>query len=350
MKWISASLAAALLLSANIGLALTLEEKVDRLFRSYQGNVPGASIGIYKDGEILLEKGYGNANHEDQVEADEFTNYRLASVTKAFTAMAIMILKERGQLSFDDRLVDTLDGFPSYANAIRIRHLLGHTAGLRDYESHIPRNQQTQLKDSDVVTILKQRSSTYFTPGSQYKYSNSGYATLAEIVAKVSGQSFASFLMDNIFVPLGMNETVAYEKGVSEISNRAYGYSRSGGYYRTDQSITSAVLGDGGVYTSARDYFLWDQALYGEQLVSKETLDEAFTRGRLNNGSRTSYGFGWMLGSYRGNKRISHTGSTIGFRSSVQRFPEENLTILIMINREGSSPWNIAEDVADLIL
>lgn len=328
------------------------DARIDGMMRAYDNpDEPGASVAVIKDGVLVHAKGYGLADVEGGVAADALTNYRLASLTKQFTAMAVLILKDKGLLSYDTLLTDVLADFPAYGRAITIRHLLGHTSGLRDYEDLIPSSRTVPLKDQDVVAILKGQRSTYFTPGSAYRYSNSGYATLAVVVEAVSGQSFSEFLAQNIFAPLGMDGTVAYENGINTVAHRAYGYTRSGsGFRRTDQSMTSAVLGDGGVYTSTVDWLKWDDALYTEQLVSQATLTDAFTSGRLTNGQTTGYGFGWQVGTYRGHRRASHTGSTIGFRTAVQRFPEQRLTVLVMINRANTTPWDIAERIADLYL
>jgi CubicO group peptidase (beta-lactamase class C family) len=353
MRFLRLVLATLVLWSIPLGaLATPANDQIDRLFSAYdRPNVPGASVLVVKDGAVIYQKGYGASDLEAGELADEATNYRLASLTKQFTAMAIMMLKEDGVLNYEQTLTEVLPDFPSYGSRIKIRHLLNHTSGLRDYEDLIPSGQREQVKDRDVVELLKRQTSTYFTPGSSYRYSNSGYATLAHIVQTVSGMRFAEFLEERIFAPLGMAATVAYENGVSTVAHRAYGYtSNGGGWDRTDQSVTSAVLGDGGVYTSPVDYFKWDQALYTETLVSAETLAEAFTPGRLSGGARTSYGFGWMLDTYRGHRRIHHTGSTIGFRTAVQRFPDQHLTVLVLVNRANASPWDVAEQIADLYL
>jgi CubicO group peptidase (beta-lactamase class C family) len=328
-------------------------EKIDRLFESYnRAGAPGASVAVYKAGAILYERGYGLADVEANVAATPYTNFRLASLTKQFTAMAIMILKERGLLTYDTTLSQIFPSFPSYGSRITVRHLLGHLSGLRAYEDLIPSSQTEQVSDADVLALLARQSSTVFAPGSQYRYSNSGYCVLGQIVERISGKSFASFLREEIFFPLGMYQSVAFEDGISDIFERAYGYSPSsnGRFSRTDQSITSATLGDGGVYTSVHDYFRWDEALYGETLVSRETLQEAFSSGRTSGGSQTGYGFGWEIGSYAGLKRVSHTGSTIGFRTAVQRFPEQYLTVIVLVNRANSSPWTLAERVVDIVL
>lgn len=335
-----------------ICVCLWANPEIDALFELYdKPDVPGASVGVYQRGEIVFQKGYGQRHLEANAAATSHTNYRLASLTKQFTAMAVMILKQDGQLDFEDKLIDRISGFPAYGSLIRIRHLLHHQSGLRDYEDHIPSSQTEQLSDRDVVGILKQQNSTYFNPGSQYRYSNSGYAVLAEIVARVSGQTFESFLRERIFIPLGMYATVAHKKGVNSVLFRAFGYTpRAGSFNFTDQSLTSAVLGDGGVYSSVSELFLWDQSLYSETLVSQTLLNMAFTPGLLNNGTPTSYGFGWVVESQDGYKRLSHTGSTIGQRSAIVRFPERELTVVVLINREGAMPWKHASRIASFYL
>lgn len=328
------------------------DRRIDQLMARYdRARGPGASVAVVKDGVLVHAKGYGLANVESEEKVGELTNFRLASVSKAFTAMAIMILKEQGKLNYDQKLTDVLPDFANYGRNIKIRHLLNHTSGLRDYEGLIPSGQTRQIKDEEVVALLSRQSGTYFTPGSSYRYSNSGYVTLGVIVGKVSGLRFSEFVAEHIFKPLAMTGSVAFEDGLNQVEHRAYGYTASGsGFRRTDQSVTSATLGDGGIYTSATDYPKWDAALYSEQLVSSETLKEAFTPGRLNNGSSTGYGFGWEIGSLSGHRRVSHTGSTIGFRTAVQRFPDDRLMVLVMINQADTAPWDLASQIAQLYL
>jgi CubicO group peptidase (beta-lactamase class C family) len=326
--------------------------QVDALFADYDHpDVPGASVAIIQNGKIEYAHAYGRADLENQVAAQPRTNYRLASLTKQFTAMAIMILIEQGQLRLDTRLTDVFPDFPAYGKQITIRHLLGHQSGLKDYEDLIPSDQTGQLSDQDVLQIYRRQNSTDFTPGSRYRYCNGGYVLLGLVVAATAHQSFASFLKDHVFKPLGMAHTVAFENGISTVSDRAYGYSpRGSGFERTDQSVTSATLGDGGVYTSVEELFLWDQSLYRSPLISAGLLDQAFTAGVLNDGSRTGYGFGWMLDTYRGLHRQHHTGSTIGFRTSIARFPERAFTVVVLVNRANASPWDLGDRITDLYL
>jgi CubicO group peptidase (beta-lactamase class C family) len=338
--------------SKTTSLTLSSIPEVDSIMRNYdRPGGPGAAVLVVRDGQVLHSKGYGLANLEDQTPATEATSYRLASVSKQFIGMAIAILSEQQRLNYSQTLVDIFPDFPAYGRRVTIDHLLHHTSGLQDYEDLIPGNQTEQLSDFDVLRLYKQRtSSTRFTPGSQYRYCNGGYVLLGLVIEAASGQALDSFLHDHIFSPLGMR-SVMYQGEATPIVNRAYGYSsRGSGWVRTDQSITSATRGDGGIYASNDDLFLWDQALYGTDLVSAETMKLIFTPGRLNGGGSSGYGFGWQIGSYRGEKRISHTGSTIGFRSVIHRYPGRHFTVTVIINREGATPWNLADQIADQVL
>ena len=311
---------------------------------------PGAAVMIIKDGEILFSNGYGLANLEDGIPNTNETNFRLASITKQFTAMCIMILINHGELDFESTLTDIFSAFPSYGNNITIRHLLNHTSGLVDYESLIQNDATEQVSDMDVYNMMTGLDSTYFTSGTDYRYSNTGYALLAMIVEVKSGLSFAAFLEENIFSPLGMTNSVAHQNGISSVNNRAYGYSQNNGEYsRDDQSLTSAVLGDGGIYTSLNDMFRWDQSLYVDTLIPFEILNEAFTSGEISSGEKTGYGFGWRMDTYLYRNRAHHTGSTRGFRNVFMRFPDQKISILILTNRNSGRPINIAEKIADYL-
>jgi CubicO group peptidase (beta-lactamase class C family) len=326
--------------------------QVDTLFQEYAGsNMPGASVLVIKDGKIILRKAYGLANVENKIPTTTSTNYRLASVTKQFTAMAIMMLVEQKKLSYDSNLTDLFPDFPPYGKQITVGHLLNHTSGLIDYEDLIPKETSKPLKDRQVLYLLKQQGNTYFLPGSKYRYSNSGYALLALIVEAASGASFAEFIEKNIFKPLRMLNSVAYEQGISTIHKRAYGYRKqANGFERKDQSLTSSVLGDGGIYSSLEDLYKWDQALYTNKLVSSETLNKAFTSSTETDDGNVGYGFGWFIETYRGLKTVWHYGSTTGFRTAIERFPDQRFTVIVLINRNESDAHKIARKIIDLYL
>ena len=206
-----------------------LTTKLDALFADYdQPGSPGASVMIIQDGKVLLAKGYGLADLEGKVPCGTNTNFRLASVTKQFTAMAVMMLAERKKLSLDERLTDFFPEFPAYGRQITVRQLLTHTSGLIDYEDVIPKGTEIPVLDRDVLRLLMQQDKTYFPPGTRYRYSNSAYSLLALIVEARSGSTFARFLQDNIFRPLKMANTLAYEQGLSVVPHRAYGYRLTG--------------------------------------------------------------------------------------------------------------------------
>jgi CubicO group peptidase (beta-lactamase class C family) len=317
---------------------------VDNLLRDYSGNVPGASVLVVRDGKVVMRKSYGMANLEERIAATPDTNYRLASVTKQFTAASILILAREKKLSLDDPITKYL-ALPAYANAITIRHLLTHTSGVFAYEDLIPEGTTRQLKDADVYEILKEDDGSYFPAGTQYRYSNTGYVFLALIVERVSGQRFADFLHDNIFKPAGMNASVAFEEGISTVARRAYGYSRKdGAWHRTDQSLTSAVLGDGGIYTSIDDLVHWiawlESGKFDEALVPATPTDDAAVR----------YGYGWRISEHAGQRIVSHTGETIGFRNAIVRFPDRHLAVVVLTNRNEGTPYRTALAIADMFL
>ena len=325
---------------------------VDSILAEYDlAQGPGASAMVIHQGQVVFSKGYGLANLAMDTPVSAVTNFRLASITKQFTAMCIMILYSRGQLDYEQALTDIFPDFPGYGDTITLRHMLHHTSGLRDYFGLIPDTVTQQLRDQDVMDMMMDQNSTYFIPGTEYRYSNSGYALLALVVERISGQSFANFLHENIFLPLEMNGTVAHEEGISTIFNRAYGYTFSNGaYVPNDQSITSAVLGDGGIYSSTTDMAAWDHALYTAQLVPYDVLNEAFISGTLISGSEIGYGFGWVLDTYLYRNRVSHTGSTTGFKNVYQRYPDADLSIIVLTNRSSGSPKDIANGIAQTIL
>lgn len=329
-----------------------LRPTVDALFSAYSGSaVPGAGVVVIRDGRVLLRRAYGMADLEHRTPATPETDYRLASVSKQFTATAIMLLAKDGKLRYDQPIRDFLPELPAATRDVTVRNLLNHTSGLVDYEDLIPASRTTQLDDNDVLAYLAAKDSLYFPAGTQYRYSNSGYVLLGMIVARVSGMSLPAFLQARIFAPLGMTASVMHIEGQDTVPQRAYGYSpQGGGFVQTDQSVTSATLGDGGIYTNLDDLVRWDAALANATLVDSATLTLATTPPQLPAGAQTEYGFGWFVDTYRGERRWRHTGETSGFRNAILRFPTRRLTIVILTNRSSGEPQAIAERVADLLL
>lgn len=326
-------------------------------------NVPGAAVLVTNNGGVLFQRGYGVTDLHSSRKIDGSTNFRLASCTKQFTAMAIMLLVHDGKLHYDDRLTSIFPEFPEYGRAIAIRHLLNHTSGLEDYEDLVPPPdpkaplEQIQIHDAGVLNLLKRQKNTKFSPGSKWAYSNSGYVLLGLVVQRVSGKSFPDFLQQRIFQPLHMSKTVAFVRGENEVPNRAFGHTLEGkSWVQTDQSPTSATLGDGGVYSSLDDLVKWDQALRLNTLLSQQEMLPALTPVKVPNGrvtkpdgSPAAYGFGWFLDPYRGRQRTWHYGETVGFRTAIQRFVEDDLTIIILCNRADLNPSTLALHIADLL-
>ncbi len=321
--------------------------RVDGLMHAYQGEVPGASVLVLRDGLPLVRRAYGFADLERRVAAASATNYRLASLTKQFTAAAILLLAEDGRLSIDDSVRTWLPTLPDAAHAVTLRQLLTHTSGVIDYEEVIPGTVTSQLRDADVLHLLESENRTYFQPGSTYRYSNSGYALLALIVERASGTDFGSCLRDRIFRPLQMHDTVAYQEGISTVAHRAYGYgvvNRS--WTRTDQSQTSAVLGDGGIYSSVDDLAKWDAALYDSRLLRSESLRQAFTPAAKTDDPAVQYGFGWRITG----DSLWHSGETLGFRNVFVRYPAHHLTVIVLTNRDHPEPYLTALAIAEIFV
>lgn len=340
-------------LSASAISRQDLEEKTDSLLSRYsKPGAPGAAIGIVFEGNVLLEKGYGLRNLEENAPTSPQTHYRIASLTKAFTATAIFQLIEQGKLSLQTKLTDLWPDFPSYGRQISIHHLLSHTSGMKDYENLIPSSFSGQVSDKDVFQILSRQKSTYFRPGTQYRYSNSAYCILSQVIERVSAISFSSYLEKYIFNPLGMDTSVAFVKGMPPIQERALGYSpKANGFVLTDQSQTSATLGDGGIYTSVRELFHWLEMWGGGlSVISEESQRLMTTPKSLESGKKTSYGYGWSLGSLGGWKKISHTGGTIGHKHAIAYFPEKKLGLVLLVNRENASPWDTLNEISNWFL
>jgi CubicO group peptidase (beta-lactamase class C family) len=342
-------------------------KKIDNIFVAAgltAGNIPGAAVLVANNGGIRFQRGYGFPDLRAQRKIDARTNFRLASCSKQFTAMAIMLLVRDGTLHYADRLTDIFPEFPEYGRAITIRNLLNHTSGLQDYEDLMPTPdpalpiEQIQIQDAGVFDLLRRQASTKFNPGSNWAYSNSGYVLLGLIVQKVSGKTFSDFVHDRIFRPLNMSNTVAYVRGKNDVPNRAFGHSLdSKSWMQTDQSPTSATLGDGGIYSSLEDLGKWDMALRRNTLLSQREMEPALTPVQVSNGEVTgpddspaAYGFGWFLDPYRDHQRMWHYGETIGFRTTIQRFVADNLTIIILCNRADLNPSVLALQLADLYL
>ena len=321
-----------------------MKAQIDELMRDYAGANPGASVLVLKDGEPRIRASVGMADLEAKIAVTPATNFRLASVSKQFTAAGILLLSEDKKLRLDDRLAQWLPSLPPATRDVTLRHLLTHTSGLIDYEDVMPPSQTAQLGDHDVLRLLESQDRTYFAPGAGYRYSNSGYVLLGLVIEKASGQTFTQFLRQRIFEPLGMRNTVAHVESRTVVPHRAYGYSfENDRWVRTDQSPTSATLGDGGIYSSIDDLARWDAALGDHRLLRPESLAAAFAPATPTDDPEIAYGFGWRITG----ETLWHSGESIGFRNVLVRYPQRRLTIVVLTNRNDPEPYRLALAIAE---
>jgi CubicO group peptidase (beta-lactamase class C family) len=355
------------------------DKKIDAVFSAISSpNAPGFAVMVRKDGHTVFERGYGVRDLRSKASIDARTNFRLASFTKQFTAMAIMLLVHDGKVRYEETLTEIFPDFPAYGKTITIRNLLNHTSGLPDYEDlmmamETARNSwiwtpARQIQDAEVFKLLQHEKSGKFAPGTSWSYSNSGYVVLGLIVGKVSGKSYGDSLQARVFAPLKMNRTIVFQKGKNEVVNRAFGHTKGDDSFKeTDQSATSATLADGGIYSNLEDLAKWEDALGNHTLLGEKEFQPALTPVKLNDGSDphwpkepnddnlhpelpVAYGFGWFLDPYQGHQRMWHTGSTMGFYTVIERFINERLSVIILSNRTDWQREKLALQVADLFL
>jgi CubicO group peptidase (beta-lactamase class C family) len=332
------------------------EEKtreVDKLFAPWDKTTsPGAALAIIKDGEIIYKRGYGMAKLEDDLVMTPSKIFDIGSVSKQFTAACVALLALEGKLSLEDDVRQYIPELPVYGRPITLRHLLHHTSGLRDYNTLL--SLAGFRPDSDCPTveealeIICRQKGLNHPPGEEYSYTNTGYFLLGQIVERVSGKSLNQFAQERIFQPLGMKNTFFQDNHHQIIKNRASGYAPEGENFRLEMSNWDEV-GDGNVYTTVEDLYLWDQAFYNYKL-GRELMDMLHTQGKLNNGQTIDYAFGLVIGSYRGLRTVSHSGSWAGFRASLIRFPEEKFSIICLSNLSTFNPAAISYKIADIYL
>ncbi|MDX1940941.1 MAG: serine hydrolase domain-containing protein [Saprospiraceae bacterium] len=314
-----------------------LQHELDSLmYQAFKADQPGGALLIMQQNKIIYNNAIGLADLNKKKKLTSRSNFRMASVSKQFTAAAIVLLEKQGKLTLNDHIIKFFPDFTSVGKTITIQHLLTHSSGIWDYESMIPDTLQTQLSDVDVMNLIKNINKTYFTPGTAYRYSNSGYCLLALIVEKASGQSFANFLKHEIFQLLKMKQTIVYEF-TTNIKNRAYGfaYNDQKQLIPSDQSLTSATKGDGGIYTSLNDYKKWHDALLNNTLFDLNYALEQ-TRTPLPDGAGY-YSMGWFYQEHpEVGKILFHSGSTCGFSNLVIRIPKEGILIACFSNIAGN--------------
>ena len=339
--------------SASQDAAADKSAQVDALMAQYiREGEPGAAILVIQGGKIVHKKGYGLADLEHKTPIGLDTAFDLASVSKQFTGMAVMMLVERGKLSYDDHLSKFFPELPPYAKTITVRQLLNHTSGLPDVLSPDFHREGYQPSSRDLVSLLAARKDAVSAPGDRFQYNNTGYVLLALIVEKVSGKPFAQFMKENIFQPLGMNRTLVWDETKPLINNRAIPYERVANSFNSlPYGSDIYIYGAKGVVTTAEDMYKWDQALYTEKLVKRSTLKEAFTPARLNNGKESYYGYGWDIGNDHGLNLFRHDGGYLGFRTVIARYPDQQFSIIILSNVSSvASTSSIARRIARIYL
>ncbi len=331
--------------------------QVDSIFAVYtvEGS-PGAAVMVIKKGEIVHAAGYGLADLKTDAPLTPATPIRLGSVSKQFFTMGIMLLAEKDSLDYDDPVVNWIPEMHRFPG-ITIRHLMNHTSGLPNYYSELERL-NPQLDDDPLITNAE-AASVYnswgdyeFQPGERYQYNNPAYEILALIIERISGQSARAFMQRNVFTPLGMSTADIRDRRDFKIPNSAVGYSMnddSTAWVENDDNALNGLIGAGGVYASLLDMYRWDQSLYAGGVVSEKTLSEAFQPTTLNDGSTSEYGFGWSTADQNGHQNLSHNGAWVGFRTSIDRYVEQHLTIVILTNSTGRVD-RFRNEVAQLFL
>jgi len=329
--------------------------KIDSLLNFYheQGILNGTVL-VAEAGKVIYQKGFGYANMDTKEPLEPKSVFRLASVSKQFTAMCIMMLEEQNKLNYDDDLQKYLPELKY--EGVTIRHFLWHTSGMPDYIDFMSEHysdDEEYVNDDVIKTMAKHHPEIHFEPGERYEYSNTGYLLLASIVERVSGISFKEFLHQNIFDRIGMSSSIfPFGKNeFKEMADRVRGYKRTKDGGHVDDDYTNYdydVCGDGGVFSSVIDLFNWNEALYTETLVKQETIQEAYKPYVLNDGSVGDYGFGWNVSEIDSNKIVDHSGSWIGFRTHIVRDITNKHCVIILTNignRNGTALYNACYNI-----
>ncbi|HKP47481.1 MAG TPA: serine hydrolase [Pyrinomonadaceae bacterium] len=325
---------------------------VDALFAALnQGAVPGAAVMVLQNGKVQFEKGYGLARVETSQSITPNTAFDLASVSKQFTAMAIMILSDRGKLSIDDPLTKFFPQFPAYASKIKVRNLLTHTSGLVDAINPRWFKPGYEPTSNELLKMMVSEPSNSFPAGEKFEYNNGGYVLLALIVEKVSGESFPKFMKENVFKPLGMDHTIIWDETKPKLNNLAPSYAPSGNSFKPIDYVSDVSLyGPKGVVTTLNDLAKWIVALEEGKLVSANTLQKAYVPFKLNDGTESPYGFGWALGKDNGLTMWEHAGGYLGYRAEIRRYPTEHTTMIVLSNNATVDVVPLAKKVAAIYL
>lgn len=320
------------------------------LAETFKPNEPGAAVIVIKDGQTVFRKGYGMANLELGVPIEPDMIFRIGSVTKQFTAVAVLMLAEQGKLALSDEITKFLPDYPTQGRKITVEHLLTHTSGIKSY-TDLPEFLQQMRKDlslKELIDFFKNKPMD-FAPGDNWHYNNSGFVLLGAIIEKTSGQKYADFIEKSIFAPLGMRHSF-YDSTQRIIPRRAAGYGKTkDGYANAEYLSMNLPHAAGSLISSVDDLALWDAALYTEKLVKQESLRRAWTPYKLNNGKPTGYGYGWGFSTIEGQRVIGHAGGINGFTCDTLRLPDARVYVAILTNRNTGTA-NLTQKVALLAI
>ncbi len=327
--------------------------EIDALFANWTNTTPGCAVGVSAGGRIVLEKAYGTADLEHDVPNAPDTIFEAGSVSKQFTAMAVLLLAKDGKLSLDDPVRRYIPELPEHGAAITIRQMLQHTSGLRDWGSvediaGWPRGSRVYTH-AHVLDIVARQSRLNFTPGTRWSYSNTGYNLAAILVSRVAGEPFAEFTRKRIFEPLGMTRTSWRDDFTRVVKGRAIAYAASDAGYKTDMPFEN-IHGNGGLLTTVGDLLRWNQNFVEARVGDAALLQEAQTPGRLNSGQEHGYAFGLAVDRYKGLREIRHSGTTASYRAYLSNFPNAEVSVALLCNAGDSMPRKTLHAVADLYL
>lgn len=327
--------------------------QVDKLFESMDTPVsPGCALAVVQDGKITYSRGYGLANLEHGIRITPSTVFPANSISKQFTAASIVLLAQEGKLSLDDQVGKYIHELPDFHVPITIRQLLVHTSGLRDVFNVLELagwRQVDLVTEQDVMDLIAHQKALNFPPGSRSLYSNTGYALLAQIVTRVSGQSFRDFTSARIFQPLGMSKTHFRDRHSEVVKDLAYGYGGSNpGFRVSDQHLET--VGSTGLLSTVEDLALWDENFYRPRVGGPAMITQLLERGTLTNGEPLDRAFGLDLGTYRGLATVGHAGVGPGYRSEITRFPDQHFTAVCLCNLEAANPGALTRRVAEVYL
>ncbi|QGY45705.1 serine hydrolase [Maribellus comscasis] len=342
-------LSPSLLASLNIN-AQTFEKRVDSLLQNkFQPDEPGAVFIVAKDGKSVYRKAFGKANIELNVDMNTEAVFQIGSMTKQFTAVAIMMLVEEGKLNVSEKITKYLPDYPTNGEKITIHHLLTHTSGIKDFTSmkSIMSIAKKDLSPKELVDFFKDEPMD-FTPGEKFQYNNSGYVLLGYIIEQISGMTYEDFIEKNIFQKIGMSDS-RYASDREVIKNRAYGHQQSGEKIVNKRNISfNVIYSSGALMSTADDLLEWQNALDKNLLVSEKTKKEMFTNYTLNDGEKINYGYGWHMKEINGYSSREHGGSIFGFKSMGVYIPEKDIYVVGLTNCDCNSPTQVTRDIAVL--